>query len=43
MHYDPVYIDLEQRALQTIDNPFGTTLSSMSWVQTVTNGSGSDT
>jgi hypothetical protein len=27
MHYD---IDLEQRTLQTIDNPFGTRLSPMS-------------
>nr|WP_040677289.1 hypothetical protein [Rhizobium mesoamericanum] len=24
MHYDLGYIDLEQRTLQTIDNPFGT-------------------
>ena len=23
MHYDLGYIDLEQRTLQTIDNPFG--------------------
>ena len=30
MHYDPGYIDLEQRTLQTIDNPFGTRLSPMS-------------
>ena len=30
MHYDLGYIDLEQRTLQTIDNPFGTTLSPMS-------------
>ena len=29
MHYDLGYIDLEQRALQTIDNPFGTRLSPM--------------
>ncbi|QSY95644.1 IS481 family transposase [Rhizobium bangladeshense] len=29
MHYDLGYIDLEQRTLQTIDNPFGTRLSSM--------------
>ena len=27
MHYDLGYIDLEQRTLQTIDNPFGTRLS----------------
>ncbi|WP_189501810.1 MULTISPECIES: hypothetical protein [unclassified Mesorhizobium] len=30
MHYDLEYIDLEQRTLQTIDNPFGTRLSTMS-------------
>ena len=30
MHYDQDYIDLEQRTLQTIDNPFGTRLSPMS-------------
>ncbi len=30
MHYDVGYIDLEQRTLQTIDNPFGTRLSPMS-------------
>ena len=30
MRYDPGYIDLEQRTLQTIDNPFGTRLSPMS-------------
>ena len=30
MHYDLGYIDLEQRTLQTIDNPFGTKLSPMS-------------
>ena len=30
MHYDPGYIDLEQRTLQTIDNPFGTRLSPLS-------------
>ena len=29
MHYDLGYIDLEQRTLQTIDNPFGTRLSPM--------------
>lgn len=29
MHYDFGYIDLEQRTLQTIDNPFGTRLSPM--------------
>lgn len=30
MHYDLGYIDLEQRTLQTIDNPFDTRLSPMS-------------
>ena len=30
MHYDLGYIDLEQRTLQTIDNPFGRRLSPMS-------------
>ena len=30
MHYDLGYIDLEQRTLLTIDNPFGTRLSPMS-------------
>ena len=30
MHCDLGYIDLEQRTLQTIDNPFGTRLSPMS-------------
>ncbi|MGH9808638.1 MAG: IS481 family transposase, partial [Terriglobia bacterium] len=30
LHYDLGYIDLEQRTLQTIDNPFGTRLSPMS-------------
>ena len=29
IHYDLGYIDLEQRTLQTIDNPFGTGLSPM--------------
>ncbi|PSM17210.1 IS481 family transposase [Nitratireductor sp. StC3] len=29
MHYDLGYIDLEQRTLQTIDNPFGSRLSPM--------------
>ncbi|MBI1182206.1 MAG: hypothetical protein GC201_16815 [Alphaproteobacteria bacterium] len=28
--YDPGYIDLEQRTLQTIDSPFATRLSPMS-------------
>lgn len=30
MHYDLGYIDLEQRTLQPIDNPFGPRLSAMS-------------
>ena len=30
MHYDPGYIDLEQKTLQTMDNSFGTRLSPMS-------------
>jgi transposase InsO family protein len=30
LHYDLGYIDLEQKTLQTIDNPFGTRLSPMS-------------
>jgi hypothetical protein len=30
MHSDLGYIDLEQKTLQTIDNPFGTSLSPMS-------------
>ena len=30
MTYDLGYIDLEQKTLQTIDNPFGTRLSPMS-------------
>ena len=30
MHYDLGYIDLEQKTLQAVDNPFGTRLSPMS-------------
>ena len=30
MHHDLGYIDLEQKTLQTIDNPFGARLSPMS-------------
>ncbi|MEQ9489448.1 MAG: hypothetical protein RIM72_10695 [Alphaproteobacteria bacterium] len=30
MHYDLGYIDLEQRTLQTIDTPFGTSVLPMS-------------
>jgi len=29
MHHDLGYIDLEQRTLETIDNPFGTRLLPM--------------
>ncbi|MDV4155039.1 hypothetical protein R1480_11395 [Rhizobium brockwellii] len=36
MHYDLGYIDLEQRTLQTTDNPFGTRLSPISEEQSVT-------
>jgi len=42
MHDDPGHVDLEQRTLQTIDNPFGTRLSPMSWVRSVTHVSGMD-
>ena len=30
MHYDLGFIDLEQKTLQPLDNPFGTGLSPMS-------------
>ena len=30
MHYDLDFIDLEQKTLQPLDNPFGTGLSPMS-------------
>jgi hypothetical protein len=30
MHYDLGYFDLEQKTLQSLDNPFGTRLSLMS-------------
>lgn len=30
IHYDLGYIDLEQRSLQTLDNPFGPRVSPMS-------------
>ncbi|MGO8185248.1 hypothetical protein AB9F38_10255 [Rhizobium leguminosarum] len=42
MRYDLGYIDLEQRTLQTIDNPFGTRLSPMSLGRSVTYVSGMD-
>lgn len=40
--YDLGYIDLEQKTLQTIDNPFGTRLLPMSWEQSVAHVSGLD-
>ena len=42
MTYDLGYIDLEQRTLQTIDNPFGTKVSPMSQGQSATSVSESD-
>ena len=36
MHYDLGYIDLEQKTLQSLDNPFGTRLSHMTQVRPVT-------
>src|ERR1700730_4801833 len=36
MHYDLGFIDLEQKTLQPLDNPFGTGLSPMSYVRPVT-------
>ena len=36
MHYDLGYIDLEQKTLQPLDNPFGPGLSPMSLVHSVT-------
>ncbi len=36
MHYDLGYFDEEQKTLQPFDNPFGTRLSPMSWVRSVT-------
>jgi hypothetical protein len=41
-HYDPGYLDLEQKTPQPLDNPFGTRLSPMSWVRSVTDVSGPD-
>jgi hypothetical protein len=43
MHYDLGYFDLEQKTLQPLDNPFGTRLSPMSKVRSVTYVSGPDT
>ena len=42
MQYDLGYIDLEQKTLQLVDNPFGTRLLPMSQVRTVTYVSGPD-
>ena len=42
MHYDLGYLDLEQRTLQPLDNPFGTRLSPISEVRSVTYVSGLD-
>jgi hypothetical protein len=36
MHYDLGYIDLEQKTLQPLGNPFGARLLPMSWVRTGT-------
>jgi hypothetical protein len=43
MSYDLGFIDLEQKTLQPLDNPFGPRLSPMSWVRSVTYLSGPDT
>ena len=43
MHYDLGYIDLEQKTLQPLDNPFGPRLLPMSYVLSVTYVSGPDT
>ena len=40
MHYDLGYIDLEQKTLQPLYNPFGARLLPMSSVRTVTYVSG---
>ena len=40
--YDLGYIDLEQKPLQPLDNPFGPRLSPISSVRSVTHVSGSD-
>ncbi len=40
MHYDLGYIDLEQETLQTLDDPFGPSLSPMSRERFVTHVSG---
>jgi hypothetical protein len=43
LSYDLGYIDLEQKTLQPLDNPFGTRLSPMSLGTKVTYVSGPDT
>ena len=43
LHYDLGYIDLEQKTLQPLDNPFGTRLLPMSREHSVTYVSGTDT
>jgi hypothetical protein len=40
VHDDLGYLDLEQKTLQPLDNPFGTTSSPMSWARSVTYVSG---
>ena len=42
MHYDLGYFDLEQKTLQPLDNPFGTRLSPISRVRSVTHAPGLD-
>jgi hypothetical protein len=42
MRYDLGFIDLEQKTLQPLDNPFGPGLSPMSQVRSVTYVSGPD-
>ena len=42
MRYDLGFIDLEQKTLQPLDNPFGPGLSAMSSVRSVTHVSGPD-
>ncbi len=42
MRYDLGYFDLEQKTLQPLGNPFGTRLSPMSQVRSVTDVSGPD-
>jgi transposase InsO family protein len=42
MHYDLGYVDLEEKILQPIDNPFNKILLPMSWEHSVTHVSGLD-